>query len=156
MDADDRGPHAQRQRVMRACAAATASELQAAIAAFGDESSASDLRAPETGLVMLRGRIGGDGAPFNTGEATVTRAVVQLASGEIGYGYLLGRSTGRARNAAIIDALAQNPSHAEPIETEFVAPVFARVAAEREECQRKAAATRVNFFTLARGEDDNP
>ncbi len=38
-----------------------------------------DLREPENGLVMLRGRIGGDGAPFNLGEATVSRAAVRLA-----------------------------------------------------------------------------
>ena len=44
-----------------------------------------ELRTAETGLVMLRGRIGGDGAPFNLGEATVTRAAVRLASGEVGF-----------------------------------------------------------------------
>ena len=32
-----------------------------------------DLREPENGLVMVRGRVGGDGAPFNLGEATVSR-----------------------------------------------------------------------------------
>ena len=37
------------------------------------------LREPENGLVMVRGRIGGDGAPFNLGEATVSRAVIRLA-----------------------------------------------------------------------------
>ncbi|MCK5500357.1 MAG: phosphonate C-P lyase system protein PhnG, partial [Tritonibacter mobilis] len=31
------------------------------------------LRAPETGGVMVRGRAGGTGAPFNLGEMTVTR-----------------------------------------------------------------------------------
>ena len=40
---------------------------------------------------MLRGRIGGDGAPFNLGEASVTRAAVQIASGEVGIAYILGR-----------------------------------------------------------------
>src|SRR5512139_3658243 len=36
------------------------------------------LRAPETGLVMLRGRMGATGAAFNLGEATVTRCAVRL------------------------------------------------------------------------------
>ena len=31
------------------------------------------LREPENGLVMVRGQIGGDGAAFNLGEATVSR-----------------------------------------------------------------------------------
>ena len=36
------------------------------------------LRAPETGLVMLRGRMGATGGAFNLGEATVTRCAVRL------------------------------------------------------------------------------
>ena len=31
------------------------------------------LRPPECGLVMVRGRMGGSGAPYNAGEATVVR-----------------------------------------------------------------------------------
>ena len=50
-----------------------------------------DLREPENGLVMVRGRVGGDGAPFNLGEATVSRAAVRLSTGEVGFGYTLGR-----------------------------------------------------------------
>src|SRR5687768_8104747 len=69
----------------------------------------TELRKPQTGLVMLRGRVGGDGAPFNLGEATVTRAAVQLASGEKGFGYVLGRDGHKARLAATCDALWQSP-----------------------------------------------
>ncbi len=56
-----------------------------------------DLREPENGLVMVRGRIGGDGAPFNLGEATVSRAAVRLATGEVGFGYALGRDRRKAQ-----------------------------------------------------------
>src|SRR6201998_474151 len=49
------------------------------------------LREAESGLVMVRGRVGGDGAPFNLGEATVSRAAVRLARGEGGVGYTLRR-----------------------------------------------------------------
>src|SRR5262249_53936670 len=97
-----------RKELMRACAEATDAEMEAALAAFGDLAAASDTRPPETGLVMLRGRIGGDGPPFNIGEATVTRAAVRLASGEMGFAYLLGRSHRRARLAALLDALGQH------------------------------------------------
>ncbi len=55
------------------------------------------LREPENGLVMVRGRIGGDGAPFNLGEATVARAAVRLSTGEVGFGYTLGRDRQKAR-----------------------------------------------------------
>jgi phosphonate C-P lyase system protein PhnG len=66
-----------------------------------------DLREPENGLVMVRGRIGGDGAPFNLGEATVSRAAVRLSTGEVGFGYTLGRDRHKAQMIALCDALIQ-------------------------------------------------
>ena len=54
-----------------------------------------NLREPENGIVMVRGRIGGDGAAFNLGEATVSRAAVRLSTGEVGFGYVLGRDEAR-------------------------------------------------------------
>src|SRR3954462_3640539 len=84
-----------------------------------------DLRAAENGLVMVRGRVGGDGAPFNLGEATVSRAAVRLASGEVGFGYVLGRDGEKARLVALCDAMIQSPEHAEAVENEVVAPLQA-------------------------------
>src|SRR3954451_3370415 len=95
-----------------------------------------DLREPENGLVMVRGRIGGDGAPFNLGEATVSRAAVRLASGEIGFGYTLGRDRDKARMIALCDALIQTIDHADAVEAQVLAPLRQRIVAER---QRKAA-----------------
>jgi alpha-D-ribose 1-methylphosphonate 5-triphosphate synthase subunit PhnG len=97
-----------RQRLMRACVTASEAELEAAIAGLGEPPAYRELRAAETGLVMLRGRIGGTGSPFNVGEVTVTRAALRLASGAIGFAYLLGRSHRRATLAALIDALGQD------------------------------------------------
>ena len=102
---------------------------------------------------MLRGRAGGDGAPFNVGEATVTRAIVELPSGERGYGHILGRDAERARLAAILDALWQRRDQRAEVEAEALAPIAARLAAERAKTDAETAATRVNFFTLVRGED---
>ena len=67
-----------------------------------------DLREPENGLVMVRGRVGGDGAPFNLGEATVSRAAVRLSTGEVGFGYTLGRDREKARLIALCDAMVQS------------------------------------------------
>jgi alpha-D-ribose 1-methylphosphonate 5-triphosphate synthase subunit PhnG len=143
-----------RREVMEACADATLAELSEAVRALGGNDDVADVRPPETGLVMLRGRIGGDGAPFNVGEATVTRAVVRLATGEMGHSYLLGRSAERARAAATLDALVQTSqaAHAK-IREVFVAPVRDRVARERATRQAEVAKTKVDFFTLARGDD---
>jgi alpha-D-ribose 1-methylphosphonate 5-triphosphate synthase subunit PhnG len=111
-----------------------------------------DLRTPEHGLVMLRGRIGGDGAPFNLGEATVSRAAVRLAGGEVGFGYVLGRDQDKARLIALCDALIQSDAHADIIEEQVLAPLRAAMLAERGRTAAEAAATRVDFYTMVRGE----
>ncbi|HEV3373435.1 MAG TPA: phosphonate C-P lyase system protein PhnG [Xanthobacteraceae bacterium] len=111
-----------------------------------------ELRPVATGLVMVRGRIGGDGAPFNLGEATVTRAAVRMDSGEVGFSYLLGRDHDKARLAAVCDALWQGERRG-AIERNVLAPIRMRLERERAEKREQAAATRVDFFTLVRGED---
>jgi alpha-D-ribose 1-methylphosphonate 5-triphosphate synthase subunit PhnG len=110
------------------------------------------LRPPEIGAVMVRGRIGGTGAPFNLGEMTITRASVRLACGAIGHGYVQGRDKGHAARAAVIDALMQGPEAAR-IQTEILDPLAATADAASALRAAKAAATRVDFFTLVRGED---
>ena len=98
-----------RRDMMRVLAHAEPAEIEAVLGTVDPLPEHSDLRKPEVGLVMLRGRIGGDGAAFNVGEATVTRAVVRIAGGEIGFSYVLGREPQKARLAALIDALWQGP-----------------------------------------------
>lgn len=131
-------------------ARATMSELDAVLNGL-DAEGAEEIRAPETGLVMARGRIGGSGAPFNAGEVSVTRSAFRLRSGEIGVSYQLGRDRARARTAALIDALWQTDRRAE-IEARLDA-IRSRIAADRALAARRTAATRVDFFTMARGED---
>lgn len=121
-------------------------------AQLADE-GATFLRGPETGLVTIRGRIGGAGAAFNVGEATVTRASVRLSSGEIGHSYLLGRDAAKARLCAIIDAVAQRPGNGERVEQIVIAPLRARLRREDARKNAEAAATKVDFFTMVRGED---
>src|ERR1700761_4362684 len=111
-----------------------------------------NLREPENGLVMVRGRVGGDGALFNLGEATVSRAAVRLATGEIGFGYALGRDREKARMIALCDALIQSSDHAQAVENEVLAPLRATVAAARKRKAEQTAATRVDFYTMVRGE----
>jgi alpha-D-ribose 1-methylphosphonate 5-triphosphate synthase subunit PhnG len=139
-----------RRRSMAVLAAATPEELRGGVSRIADLGTVDDLKMPETGLVMLRGRIGGDGALFNIGEATVTRAVVRLNTGEIGYGVRLGRNAAAARDAAILDALWQSPRMRSHIEAAVLQPIRERVQFDRTARSRQAAATRVDFFTLAR------
>src|ERR1700681_577323 len=90
-----------------------------------------DLREGENGLVMVRGRIGGDGAPFNLGEATVSRAAVRLATGEVGFGYTLGRDAQKARMIALCDALMQSSEFADAIEAGVLAPLREAMISEQ-------------------------
>ena len=139
---------------MHACAEASQAELEAALTSVGRLPTYRELRPAQTGLVMLRGRIGGNGPAFNVGEATVTRAAVQLESGTVGLSYLLGRSQQRAALAAIIDALGQESAiHRDRLVAALVVPVTARRKADEARRRAETAATRVNFFTLVRGED---
>jgi len=145
---------AARQRAMGLLARALSSELAGPLAQGFADHGAKDLKPVETGLVMLRGRAGGDGAPFNLGEATVTRAIVELPGGERGYAHVLGRDADRARLAAIFDALWQKPHRRRMVEDSVLEPIASRLEAERARRSAEVAATRVDFFTLRRGEDE--
>ena len=115
------------------------------------EVDAETLRAPEIGAVMMRGRIAGTGAPFNLGEITVTRCALR-AGGRVGHGTVQGRSPEAARAAAIIDIAMQGPGRASA-EAEVVRPLLAERRAREAVRAAKAEATKVDFFTLARGGD---
>ncbi|WP_037311017.1 phosphonate C-P lyase system protein PhnG [Ruegeria halocynthiae] len=110
------------------------------------------LRSPEVGGVMVRGRTGGTGAPFNLGEMTVTRCSLVLQDGTIGHGYVQGRSKPKAEAAALIDALMQTDA-AETIRAKVIVPLRQQMQADRNTRAAKAAATKVEFFTMVRGED---
>lgn len=110
------------------------------------------LRAPDIGSVMVQGRVGATGAPFNLGEVTVTRCALRLDCGTVGHGHVQGRNRDHARQAALIDALMQT-DRAEVIRGQVVAPLAMAEAAARSARAAKAAATKVEFFTLVRGED---
>ena len=99
---------------------------------------------------MVKGRISGSGAPFCVGEMTTTRAAVRLESGEVGIGYVGGRAARHAEIAAAIDALGQRADWQERLETEVVAPLEAEALARQRAIASRAAATKVDFFTVAR------
>jgi len=111
------------------------------------------VRGPEIGAIMLRGRIGGGGAPFNLGEASVTRATVRLDSGELGHSIVLGRDADKARMIAHLDALRQLPDWIGRVEKSIVEPALEHAREEAKLQAEETEATRVDFFTMVRGED---
>ena len=149
----DPGAQANRKRIVDLLAKAKLAELQDAFSAFDPAPVYTALRGPETGLVMVKGRIGGGGAAFNLGEATVSRASVRLADGRIGHGYRLGTDRKAAQLSAVLDALAQDEAARALLETRLLTPLEARVTAEAAKLETETAATKVDFFTMVRGED---
>ena len=150
MDAADPSIN-RRAEALGVLAHAEMAALSAAWGSWENRPQVEMIRGPETGLIMLRGRTGGGGAPFNLGEATVSRASVRIDSGEIGHGYCLGRDTAKAKLIATIDALFQR----EPDNIEFaiLKPLRELAFASDKQRREETAATKVDFFTMVRGED---
>jgi len=146
-----------RQRWLAVLAKASVDELEAAWDALADKPRYRVLRHPESGLVMLRGRIGGTGQPFNFGEMTMTRAAVQLLddaddSSCTGFGHVAGRSARHAELVALFDALLQDPARHDVLATTLVAPLATRQQGAKAAQAAKVMPTKVDFFTMVRGE----
>tara|TARA_B100001939_G_scaffold291997_1_gene263980 strand:+ start:352 stop:786 length:435 start_codon:yes stop_codon:yes gene_type:complete len=110
------------------------------------------IRSPEIGSVMVRGRMGGTGDTFNLGEMTVTRASVKLSCGTVGHGYIMGRSKKTATRVALCDALMQTGDK-QKVKDNIIQPLLSLKKENDQRISAKAAATKVDFFTLVRGED---
>ncbi|MGR3369499.1 MAG: phosphonate C-P lyase system protein PhnG [Sagittula sp.] len=149
---DDTGGAADRRAWMGLLARAPSGRPAELLDALGPRPAADWLRRPETGSVMVQGRAGGTGAPFNLGEMTVTRCGLRLADGTVGHAYVQGRDKPHAEAAALIDALMQTGA-AERVRAEVLDPLAAEAARRRDTRARKAAATKVDFFTMVRGDD---
>jgi alpha-D-ribose 1-methylphosphonate 5-triphosphate synthase subunit PhnG len=147
------GSVAARRRWMGLLAKAPRGRLERAWDAIADRPGYRLLRAPEIGLAMVRGRIAGTGEPFNLGEMTMTRAAVQIAGAAsatlTGYGYVAGRDPRRAELAAVFDAMLQAGDERV---ARLIEDLAAELVAARAAQAAKVAPSRVEFFTLVRGE----
>ncbi len=142
-----------RQRHLGLLARAPAAALAARVAALGALPAFTWLRRPETGMVMMRGRIGGNGAQFNLGEVTVTRCTLRLFDGAVGVGVVRGTDARHAERVALCDALLQTAAFATRIQDEVVDALAREEAHRHARRAAEVAASKVDFFTLARGED---
>lgn len=138
---------------MSTLAKAPAEDVVAAVADIPDLPAHDCVRGPETGLVMVRARAGGTGERFNFGEMTVTRCTVRTSDGATGHSYVPGTSATHAEAAALLDALLQSEARRPTLQKEVVRPLRAQLEAKKQEKAAKSAATKVDFFTMVRGED---
>jgi alpha-D-ribose 1-methylphosphonate 5-triphosphate synthase subunit PhnG len=103
-------------------------------------------------MVMLRGRVGGTGNPFNLGEASVARCAVRLGDGPLGVGYVLGHDKRRAEMVAIFDALLQDPVQHAAVHDTLISSLAQSQSQARTRRAGAVADSNVEFFTFVRGE----
>lgn len=141
-----------RRNWLAVLARASRAELEKALALLGDLPPVEPVRPAESGMVMLRGRVGGTGDAFNLGEASVTRCALRVATGALGVGYALGRDRRKAELIAVFDALLQDDARRAAISREVVEPLAGQQRESRDAASRAAAASKVEFFTFTRGD----
>lgn len=134
-------------------ARAGSSQLKSCIESIGEPPALIEIRPPEIGMMMVRGRIAGSGNPFNVGEMTVTRCTVSVG-GFTGHAMVQGRRMEHARLAALADALLQDEKWFALLSANIIAPLQKAEAKIDAAKTADAAATKVDFFTMVRGEDE--
>ncbi|BEU77030.1 phosphonate C-P lyase system protein PhnG [Enterobacter asburiae] len=142
-----------RQRWMRVLAHSQPAALAARMNALSLTPDYDTLRASEIGLVQIQARMGGTGERFFAGDATLTRAAIRLNSGTLGYSYVLGRDKAHAERCAVIDALLQEQPYFQTLMETLIAPLEADRAARIAARQAEVNTSRVDFFTLVRGDN---
>jgi len=141
-----------RQHWMRLLATAPVDTLETAWHLLEDKPGYTMLRDPEVGMAMVRGRAGGTGGRFNLGEMTLTRCVVRLNDGTTGHAYVAGRDKRKTELAAAFDAMLQTTGYQENLNRTLIQPLEIQQTAHRKQRSQKVQSTRVDFFTMVRGE----
>ena len=142
-----------RQRWLSVLAHSSAALLETHWQALNLQPAFTLIRPAEIGLTRLQARMGATGQRFVMGDATVTRAVVQLSDGTLGYSYLLGRDKAHAERCALLDALLQQPETRQLLEEKIITPLAGWREEQRQLRAREIASSKVDFFTLVRGDN---
>ena len=140
-----------RQKWMSVLAKADTELLNKLWCDLQDKPSWTNIRAPETGMIMVTGKAGGVGTTFNVGEMTLTRATIRLDNGISGVAYVQGRSASKAEQSAVLDAMLQDDRYATTTFTNIIKPLEKAIKKHKTSAGKKAAKTKVEFFTMARG-----
>lgn len=142
-----------RQRWLSVLAFSPVAELEKRWHALNLHPQYALLRAAEIALTRLQARMGGTGKRFVLGDMTITRAVVRLADGTCGYSYVAGRDKAHAERCAVIDALLQQAENHDRLQEHLIISLAAQRAELCEQRAREIASSKVDFFTLVRGDN---
>jgi alpha-D-ribose 1-methylphosphonate 5-triphosphate synthase subunit PhnG len=143
-----------RQAWLRVLALTPFDELASLVSELAPLPPFVHVHGPEIGLAMVRGRTGGDGAPFNLGEMTVTRCTLRVTVGDDdtrqGFGCVAGRSPHHAELVALCDALLQSDRWRARVVAQVIAPAENFLAGKRARGAQRRAATKADFVTVVR------
>ncbi len=143
----------QRQQLISVLAKSSLQDIKQCWGHSLDDYEYNTLRQPQTGMVMAVARTEAKGEPFNLGEVSVTRCALRLSSGETGIGYVMGSNKEHALHVAILDAVAQQQNQYAEIHTQVIQPLQQKLLQTHKAQQQKTDTSRVDFFTMVRGED---
>ncbi|MEM7595832.1 MAG: phosphonate C-P lyase system protein PhnG [Cyanobacteria bacterium P01_A01_bin.83] len=144
-------PPIARQTWMAILAKSSPVDLEQQVKTLGEIPKYTFLRNSEIGLAMVRGRAGGTGEAFNLGEMTVTRCVIKMEDVR-GFGYVGGRSKRHAELAAVCDGLLQQNEWRDRVQELVMQPLQTKLIEHQKKQQSQTEATKVEFFTMLRGE----
>lgn len=142
-----------RQGWMRLLALAPEKMLQEHLAPLAQKINYVYLRKPELGLLMLEGKT--QATRFNLGEMLVTRCSIRLHEPKDvqGFSWIAGNRPEHAFLAALGDALMQVSTHADALHRGLFAAIRTYEKKRALLHRQKFAPSRVQFFTMVRGED---
>ena len=127
-------------------------DLEAAIKELANKVEITHVMKPETGMIMVQAKADGSNGRFNLGEVTVSRCVLEVNNNFMGTSWVMGSDLRHAELAALFDALLQDPDTHDQLATTLIKELKAKQTAKNERLARDASDTRVEFFTLKRGE----
>jgi alpha-D-ribose 1-methylphosphonate 5-triphosphate synthase subunit PhnG len=107
---------------------------------------------PETGMIMVQAKADGSNSRFNLGEVTVSRCVVEINKKYMGTAWIMGSDLRHAELAALFDGMLQDPATHDKLQNSLVKALKTKQTAKNQQLAQDASDTRVEFFTLKRGE----
>ena len=141
-----------RQRWLKILVKSDVDRLESAWRQVPEKPEYRYLRRPETGMIMVQARTGGDGRRFNLGEMTITRCMVKTEAGLIGCGHVRGGDHRHVELVALFDALLQDARYRSILLKSVISELETDQKKQKERISKKSAATKVDFFTMVRGE----
>ncbi len=141
-----------RQRWMALLASASVKDLETEKGKLRSDIDWHFILKPEVGLLMVQSKADGSHPGFNLGEMSVTKCVIEVQDQYLGYAMVSGSNPMHAELAALFDGFLQHPEFRDDLKDNLIARLVQKQKERDRVLEQEAADTRVEFFTLKRGE----